>query len=76
MIVILLIPMPIMDKLGLYLQLLLMVVVYILIITEQLPYHVEISFIELLVRDVFKIIIMITFSTLFIQLFLDKSTKK
>lgn len=75
MLVILLIPMPVLDKLGHYLQLLLMVVVYILIITEQLPYHIEISFIELLVRDVFKIIMIITFSTLFVQLFLDKSTK-
>lgn len=75
MMVILLIPMPILDKLGHYLQILLMVVVYILIITEQLPYHTEISFIELLVRDVFKIIMMITFSTLFVQLFLAQSTK-
>lgn len=46
-----------------------------MIITEKLPYHADISFVELLIKHVFIIITMITFFTLFVQVFLSSPSK-
>lgn len=72
----LLTPMPLLDKFEHYLQLLLIVTVYLIVITEQLPYHADVSFIERLVIIVFLLITLVTLFTLFVQLFLDDNNKE
>lgn len=67
--IILIFPMPILDKLNYYMQVLLMIEFYILIINENLPAHNDESYAETLVKKTFIYTVIVTVTTLFLQLF-------
>lgn len=73
--IILLFPMPMLDKIEHYMQLILIISVYMLIMNDKLSDRYELSYAEKLIYDIFIYAVMIIIMTLFVQLFFDNSTK-
>jgi len=76
MIIILLMPIDVTSKLECYLTMLLVITVYILIISGMLPENNDLSFCEILVKDVFLLTTFLTLCASFNILFSHENTSQ